>query len=651
MALAPGTVIDAKYRVVRTLAEGSAGAVYLAEHTLQKDVCALKLLTAQATADPELTSRFEREARLAARIDHENVAAVLGFGRTAYGEAFLATRFHEGRSLAEELAHKPRLLPDRAVALALQVLAGVEAVHERGVIHRSIKPSNVLLVNRPDGGEQAMLLDTGLTRLGPGGPARVTDRRLDLHEVGALLFQMIVGRPAFEGSSTYVPPYLQSTPVLQSVAPGVDRGLSAIVGKMLAADPAARFPSVRPLREQLAEYLATPRALRDRIEDKLGARARPAAAGTGAPQATRPGNAAPPATPSPPNRAAPTAAAPRRTPSPPEPTAEEARADAHAQSHSASRVRQLAPELHNAPRRPRVELRFTSWEIFKLVYAREIGKGTLSCELGGLPTVGAHLLVALLLPGGFVVELEAQVRTIGEPQGKPPAGQPARTPVVVTLERFDDEKRAQFERIMAGGVMATVSNAAAAAQDREAAGASPETPSPQGSATPEPPAAPDGLPSDAARAEAPPQVDPVGGTDLARMVHRAERTVGVAPVTGQGGRLRVRRVVVVAAIFALFMGGLFAWAVTPARDTTTDVSDVAPILQLADGKRQRRTLIARISDPRWGGWSREEREKVARSLFTRVAEKGLNVLLLTDGAGHTLALATNIDGAAQVQIF
>src|SRR2546429_2616001 len=112
------------------------GVVYVAEHTFLQKFVALKLLRPELAGEAELLARFEQEARTTSLIDHENVVRVTDFGRTPAGELYLVMELLEGEPLSDQLARNAKVPPERAISIITQVLRGLEAAHERGIIHR-----------------------------------------------------------------------------------------------------------------------------------------------------------------------------------------------------------------------------------------------------------------------------------------------------------------------------------------------------------------------------------------------------------------------------------------------------------------------------------------------------------------------------------
>ncbi len=219
-----GQVIGERYRIVARLGAGGMGVVYRAEHTLMDKPFAVKLLHAELGGSEELALRFEREAKSASRLDHPNIIRVTDFGREADGTLFLVMELLEGPPLSEVLAEARRLPLGRAVALVAQILDALAHAHALGVVHRDLKPDNVIVSSRPGWTEQAKLLDFGIAKLVGGdegtdagptltragtifgtpaymAPEQITgeplDARADLYAVGVVLFELLTGRCPF----------------------------------------------------------------------------------------------------------------------------------------------------------------------------------------------------------------------------------------------------------------------------------------------------------------------------------------------------------------------------------------------------------------------------------------------------------------------
>ena len=152
----------AGFRLERVIGRGGMGVVFLAEEVALRRRAAVKVISPQLAQDVAFRARFEQEARLAAAIDHPNVVPVYAAGEDG-GQLFLAMRYVEGRDLGEIIARDGTLAPSRAAALVDQVAHALDAAHEAGLVHRDVKPANVL-ISTSGGQEHAYLTDFGLTK-------------------------------------------------------------------------------------------------------------------------------------------------------------------------------------------------------------------------------------------------------------------------------------------------------------------------------------------------------------------------------------------------------------------------------------------------------------------------------------------------------
>ena len=222
-----GTVIADRYRVEAIIGEGGMGRVYRARHVRVPREAAIKVLRRALIADTYAVAAFNREARNAASVgDHPNVAAVYDFGETSDGLVFLAMEYIEGETLSRRLAREPVLSPRRAVEIVRQVAAGLTAAHElpEPVVHRDLKPDNILLKVTRDGTDWVKVVDFGIAKAvkrdtqlltTPGlvvgtprymSPEQLTggtvDVRSDIYALGMIAFQMLTGRMPFVSSSS-----------------------------------------------------------------------------------------------------------------------------------------------------------------------------------------------------------------------------------------------------------------------------------------------------------------------------------------------------------------------------------------------------------------------------------------------------------------
>lgn len=262
-------VLAGRYRLEQRLASGGMAAVYRAVDLDLARPVAIKLPHPHLSADPTFAERLRREARAVAALNHPNVVALYAIGQEA-GELFLVMELVEGESLASLLAHSGALAVQPAVAIAEDVLAALQHAHGRGVLHRDVKPHNVLLAP----GGQAKLADfgiaeavdaTSLTCTGEilGSVRYLAPERLagtpatavaDVYAAGVVLYQMLTGRVPFDADlPVAVAVQHQQQPVVppSRLQPGLPAWLDQVVLRALAKDPAARFPSAAAMRAAL----------------------------------------------------------------------------------------------------------------------------------------------------------------------------------------------------------------------------------------------------------------------------------------------------------------------------------------------------------------------------------------------------------------
>jgi tRNA A-37 threonylcarbamoyl transferase component Bud32 len=261
----------AGYRIESLLGWGGMSVVYLAEDPRLKRRVALKLLAASLAEDPLFRDRFLRESELAASIDHPNIVPIYEAG-AAEDNLFIAMRYVEGPDL-RELLHSGRMDQADAIGIVAQVASALDAAHARGLVHRDVKPSNVLLDRgaRPDGSDHVYLADFGLTkRVSEGSrvgedsrvlgtidyvaPEQIageeTDGRADIYSLGCVLYECLIGEPPFRRDSdiAVVFAHLEAEPPTPSAhRPELPAALDAVIARALAKEPERRYPSCREL--------------------------------------------------------------------------------------------------------------------------------------------------------------------------------------------------------------------------------------------------------------------------------------------------------------------------------------------------------------------------------------------------------------------
>jgi tRNA A-37 threonylcarbamoyl transferase component Bud32 len=274
-----GRLIDQRYRLLERIGQGGVGSVYRAVHVKIRKPAAVKLLRRELTSTPQMRGRFEREARAASRLDHPGCVAVTDFGSCGW-ELFLAMELLEGRSLVEAL-DAGLLPPAEAMHIGVQMLDALDHAHQKGVVHRDLKPGNVFLCHAAGPMPRVKLLDFGFAKIlaaDAGSDPIVTDTGTvfgtpaymspeqataaavgpasDQYAAGAVLFEMFGGSPPFPGSDaktlllkhvTEPPPDVRERNLTLSAE------LAATLQRALAKRPMERFPDVVAFRQALRD--------------------------------------------------------------------------------------------------------------------------------------------------------------------------------------------------------------------------------------------------------------------------------------------------------------------------------------------------------------------------------------------------------------
>jgi len=281
-----GTVISGRYRIVDLIATGGMGAVYLGEHVLMHKRVAVKILHPEVDDQPEIVARFEREALVGAHVRHPNIAHATDFGKLDDGAYFLVLDYIEGRNLGDLIKEGPMKF-SRVVRIAKQVAGALAASHELGIVHRDMKPRNIML----DAHMVPKLIDFGFakvavdklpltaSRLEARPKSRLTgvgvifgtinylapesahgmdavDERADLYALGVMMYEMLAGKHPFDSTDpvemfnhhrmTVPPPFATRAPGIE-----VPADLDKIIRKLLEKDPYDRYQTAQELVDAL----------------------------------------------------------------------------------------------------------------------------------------------------------------------------------------------------------------------------------------------------------------------------------------------------------------------------------------------------------------------------------------------------------------
>jgi eukaryotic-like serine/threonine-protein kinase len=274
-----GTLFDGRYRILRKLGSGGMANVYLAEDEELGRRVAIKILNDRHASDDQFVERFRREAKNAAGLSHQNIVSIYDRGE-AEGTYYIAMEYLEGRSLKERIVAEGPIPVAAVIEIARQILRAVGFAHRRGIVHRDIKPHNVLLVQdgSADGEPRFKVTDFGISRtatsqmteagsivgtaqyLSPeqarGAPV---DQRSDIYSVGIVLYELLTGRLPFTGETPLeiAMKHLSEIPKAPSeLRPEVSPDLDMVVLRALAKDPADRYESAEEMEQELARVAA-----------------------------------------------------------------------------------------------------------------------------------------------------------------------------------------------------------------------------------------------------------------------------------------------------------------------------------------------------------------------------------------------------------
>jgi serine/threonine protein kinase len=272
--------IDGKYRILSRLGAGGMGEVYKVEHTFLGAVRVIKVVRPQISESGEAHDRFLREARLATKIHHQNVATLHDFAALPDGSHYMVWEFIEGENLAQVMRRRGVLPPREAVAIMKQALAGLEAIHRAGIVHRDISPENLMITREADGTDRVKIIDLGVAKgddagetsamtktgifvgklrycspehLGFLADGEKIDGRADLYSLAIVLVEILTGRPPFEATSPhqYILHHSRETEVKPIDFAGVPEALQPVIAHALERDRNKRFASAKEFADAL----------------------------------------------------------------------------------------------------------------------------------------------------------------------------------------------------------------------------------------------------------------------------------------------------------------------------------------------------------------------------------------------------------------
>ena len=288
--LAPGTLVDDKYRIVRKLGAGTVGHVYEAGHTLIGYRVALKVLSREMAVRRDALMLLLHEARVANTIRHPNIVEMMDLSQSREALLYLVMELLEGEDLEQYLRRRGVMTRLESRDIVLQLCAGLQAAHAKGVYHRDLKPQNIFIVRPEDPVPRVKILDFGLSRvLGPatrsmwysGGSQPVgtplycapehihnadqADHRGDVYSLGVILYRMWTGRLPFDSPSVadVLRMHEQDPPPPPSVVkPGITPHSESILLRALAKDPADRYQTMDELAADIEQVSSAPREAR-----------------------------------------------------------------------------------------------------------------------------------------------------------------------------------------------------------------------------------------------------------------------------------------------------------------------------------------------------------------------------------------------------
>jgi tRNA A-37 threonylcarbamoyl transferase component Bud32 len=276
-----GETFANRYKILAIVGQGGMSTVYKAQHTYMDRIVAVKLLHPHLVSDPISVQRFQQEAKAAASLCHANIITVFDFGVTEDGLAFLVMDYLEGPSLGDLLDRSGSVPPDEAIDIFRQVLKGLSHAHRKGVVHRDLKPRNLVLAIDEDGSVQVKIVDFGIAKINPqdggesqhltqtgevfGSPIYMSpeqcsgstlDLRSDIYSWGCVMFEVLTGAPPFLGKNAVETMSMHvndDPPRFKEIAPNafIPEDLQDVVFGCLKKDPKKRYQTAAEILDAL----------------------------------------------------------------------------------------------------------------------------------------------------------------------------------------------------------------------------------------------------------------------------------------------------------------------------------------------------------------------------------------------------------------
>ncbi|HEX9500117.1 MAG TPA: serine/threonine-protein kinase, partial [Thermoanaerobaculia bacterium] len=264
--------VDGKYRIIERLGAGGMGEVYKVEHVFLRAIRVIKVIRPSISEDADAHERFLREAQLATKVQHPNVATLHDFSALPDGSHYMVWEFIEGENLAQVIRKRGVIAPAYAIRLAIQALNGLDAIHRAGIIHRDISPENLMITSGEQPDERVKLIDLGVAKMDEGdyaatrtgifvgklrysspeqlgflNPGEKIDGRADLYSLAIVVYEMLTGRPPFEATSPhqYILHHSQDTKVQSLDLTRIPAPLQPVLARALERDRTKRYATAR----------------------------------------------------------------------------------------------------------------------------------------------------------------------------------------------------------------------------------------------------------------------------------------------------------------------------------------------------------------------------------------------------------------------